>query len=114
MQVHYLEIVTNDVDTACELYSGIHGVTFGDADPGLGGARTALMSEGGMMGIRAPMHDGENSVTRAYMLVEDIEAAVASAAKSGATIAVPPMPLPGHGTCAIFIQDGIEAGLWQL
>lgn len=114
MQVHYLEVVTKDVDAACELYSETNGVTFGDADPGLGGARTAPMTNGGTVGIRAPMHDGENPVTRAYFLVEDIEAAVAAAAKSGAEIAVPPMEIPGHGQCAIYFQGGIEAGLWQL
>jgi predicted enzyme related to lactoylglutathione lyase len=60
------------------------------------------------------MHDGEKPVTRAYVLVEDIEAAVAAAAASGAVIAVPPMEIAGHGTCAIYFQGGIEAGLWQL
>ncbi len=114
MQVHYIEIVTADVEAYCQLYSQIHGVTFGDSDPSLGGARTTRLANGGMMGIRAPMHDGEKLVTRAYMLVEDIEAAVAMAAKSGAEIAVPPMTIPGHGTCAIFFQGGIETGLWQL
>lgn len=114
MQVYYLEIVTKNVDASCGLYSAIHGVTFGDADQGLGGARTSKMHDGGMIGIRAPMHDGEKSVTRAYVLVKDIEAAVTAAKALGAEIAVPPMKLPGHGTCAIYIQDGIEAGLWQL
>lgn len=114
MRVHYLEIVTRDVDAACKLYAGVHGVTFGDADQSLGGARTVRLADGGMLGIRAPMHDGENSVTRAYILVEDIELAVAAAKNSGAEIAVPPMKLPGHGTCAIYVQGGVEAGLWQL
>ncbi len=114
MRIHYLEIVTKDVDATCKVYSGIHGLKFGDADQSLGGARTAKMADGGMMGIRAPMHDGEKSVTRAYMLVDDIEAAVAAAKNSGADIAVPPMEIPGHGTCAIYVQSGIEAGLWQL
>jgi predicted enzyme related to lactoylglutathione lyase len=114
MRVHYLEIVTKDVDATCELYSGIHGVAFGDADQSLGGARTAQLTDGGMLGIRAPMHDGEKSVTRAYILVEDIEAAVTAAANSGAEIAVPPMKIPGHGTCAIYVQGGVEGGLWQL
>ena len=113
MRVHYLEIVTKEVDATCKLYSGVHGVTFGDTDQSLGGARTAELAVGGMLGIRAPMHDGENSVTRAYILVEDIEAAVAAAKDSGAEIAVPPMEIPGHGTCAIYFQGGIEAGLWQ-
>ncbi|MCA9036063.1 MAG: hypothetical protein KDA91_13085 [Planctomycetaceae bacterium] len=114
MRVHYLEIVTKNVDAACDIYAGIHSVTFGDADQSLGGARTARMSDGATMGIRAPMHDGEKPVTRAYMLVDDIEASVAAAKYSGAEIAVPPMEIPGHGKCAIYIQGGIEAGLWQL
>jgi predicted enzyme related to lactoylglutathione lyase len=112
--VHYLEVVTPDVDAACALYSAIHGVKFGDTDASRGGARVAQLTDGGMMGIRAPMHDGEKPVTRAYMLVDDIEAAVAAAKKSGAEIAVPPMEIPGHGKCAIYFQGGIEAGLWQL
>ena len=114
MQVHYLEIVTTDVESACNLYSQLHGVTFADADQHLGGARTARLANGGMLGVRAPMHDGEKSVTRVYVLVEDIEAAVAAVAKTGAEIAVPPMKIAGHGTCAIFFHGGIEAGLWQL
>jgi hypothetical protein len=39
MQVHYLEIVTNEVDAVCAGYAQLHGVEFGEADPGLGGAR---------------------------------------------------------------------------
>ena len=66
MKVHHLEIVTKDVEAACKIYSGIHGLTFSDPDPNLGGARTAQLSNGGMMGIRPPMHDAEKSVTRAY------------------------------------------------
>ncbi|MEO1614474.1 MAG: hypothetical protein AAFV88_01405 [Planctomycetota bacterium] len=114
MQIYYLEVVTQDVDAACKLHSAVHGVTFGDPDASLGGARVSKLKDGGMIGIRAPMHEAEKTVTRAYTLVKDIKAAVEAASESGATIAVPPMQLPGHGTCAVFIQDGIEAGFWQL
>ncbi len=114
MKIHYLEVVTKDAETICTLYSKIYGVTFGGADKNLGGARTARLANGGMLGVRAPMHDGEKSVVRPYLLVKDIEAAVAAAAKSGAKIAVPPMKIPGHGTCAIVFQSGIESGLWQV
>jgi predicted enzyme related to lactoylglutathione lyase len=51
---------------------------------------------------------------RPYILVKDIEAAVAAAAKAGAEIIVPPLKIPGHGTCAIFYQSKIESGLFQL
>ena len=52
MRIHYLEIVTADVDAACKLYSQLHGVTFGDVDQRLGGARTATLANGGMIGNR--------------------------------------------------------------
>ncbi|MDH3402608.1 MAG: hydroxylase [Acidobacteriota bacterium] len=114
MQIHYLEIVTKDVDATCATYAQLHGVSFGDADAGLGGARTAPLPGGGMLGVRAPMHDAEEPVVRPYLLVDDVEAAAAAAVESGAEIAHPPMELPGHGTFAIFIQGGIHHGLWQL
>lgn len=114
MHVQYLEIVTPEVDAICKTYSQVHDVKFGKADPVLGGACTAKMRNGGMLGVRAPLRPTEEPVVRPYVLVDDIEKAVAAAAAAGAEIALPPMELPGHGTCAIFIQGGIESGLWQL
>lgn len=114
MHVHYLEIVTPDVDAMCAQYSKVHGVTFGDPDANLGGARTAKLTGGGMLGIRGPLRDNETPVVRPYLLVDDIAASVTAAADAGAEIALSPMELPGHGTCAIVIQGGIEWGLWQL
>lgn len=114
MHIQYLEIVTPDVEASCQLYSAMHGVTFSSPDQDLGNARTARLANGGLLGVRAPMHGGERPVVRPYMLVPDIEATVAAGAKSGAMVAVPPMKLGKHGTCAILIQNGIESGLWQL
>ena len=114
MQIQYLEIVTPDVDALCEAYAKSHDVEFGESDQNLGGARTARLANGGVLGIRAPMRDTENPVVRPYMLVEDIHAAVDAATKAGAQIAMPPMEIPGHGTFAIVIQGGIDSGFWQL
>ncbi len=114
MQIQYLEIVTTDVDAVCQTYSQLHGVTFNDADQNLGGARTAKLASGGVLGIRPPMRDTEKPVVRPYVLVSDIQAAVDAAAEAGAEVALPPMEIAGHGTCAIVIQGGIESGLWQL
>lgn len=114
MHIQYLEIVSSDVQASCSLYSKMHGVTFSDPDQNLGGARTARLANGGLLGVRAPMHDAEKTVVRPYILVQNIEATVAMAAENGAVIAVPPMEIENHGTCAIVIQDGIESGLWQL
>jgi len=114
MQIQYLEIVTPDVDKICTQYSAVHGVTFTDPDPNLGGARTAKLMGGGLLGVRGPLRDTETPVVRPYVLVDDIQAAVAAAADAGAEVALPPMKLQEHGICAIVIQGGIECGLWQL
>ena len=114
MKIQYLEVVTPTVDAVCETYSLLHDVKFGESDPVLGGARTAKLANGGMLGIRTPLRDTETPIVRHYILVSDIQAAVDAAAKCGAEVAVPPMELPGHGICAIVIQDGIESGFWQL
>ena len=114
MKIHYLEIVTPDVDAFCKTYASLYNVTFGERDPNLGGARVAEMTNGGMLGVRAPLRDTEQPVVRHYLLVEDIQAAVDAAAKSGSDVALPPMQLAGHGTCAIVIQGGVETGFWQL
>ena len=113
MQIHYLEIVTPDVDSVCDVYGAANGLQFGNPDAGLGNARTAALPGGGMVGVRAPMHESEEPVVRPYWLVDDIESAVAAAVNAGGEIAHPPMEIPGHGTFAIYVQGGIQHGLWQ-
>ena len=113
MHVYYLEIVTPDVDAICATYAQLHGVSFSDPDAGLGNARTASLQDGGRIGVRAPMHETEEPLVRPYLLVDDIEAAATAAVDAGGTRAHPPMELPGHGWFAIFVQGGIQHGLWQ-
>ena len=112
-QIHYLEIVTKEVDAVCAVYTAANGHQFGDADPRFGNARTAALPGGGMVGIRAPMRESEEPVVRPYWLVDDIESAVAAAEDAGSEIAHPPLKVPGLGTFAIYIKGGVEHGLWQ-
>jgi len=114
MRVHYLEIVTPEVDATVAAYEKLHGVSFSAPVVELGNARTARLSGGGLLGVRSPMHETEQPVVRPYWLVEDIEAATAAAVGAGGEIAHPPLEIPGHGTFAIFIQGGVHHGLWQL
>jgi len=114
MQIHYLEIVTTEVDSVCAAYAAAIGVRFGGPDPRLGNARTSALPGGGLVGVRAPMHEAEVPVVRPYWLVDDIEAAIAAALKAGGELAHPSMEIPGHGTFAIYIQGGVHHGLWQL
>ncbi len=114
MKIHYLEIVTKEVDAVCAAYAAANGAHFGGADAGLGNARTAALPGGGLVGVRAPMRETEVPVVRPYWLVDDIEAALAAAVEAGGQIAHPPMEIPGHGTFAIYIHGGIDHGLWKL
>ena len=114
MFIQYLEVVTPDVNATCDALEQLHGVSFGEPDVGLGNARTAALKGGGKIGVRAPMREDEQPVVRPYLLVEDIEAAVKAAQAAGAQVALPPMEIPGGGKFAIYIQGGIEHGLWQL
>ncbi len=114
MKIHYLEIVTPNVDAAVALHTQLHGVTFSAPAPNFGGAKIAELDGGGLLGIRAPLRDTEEPVVRPYYLVDNIEEAVASASRAGAEIAMTPTEIPGSGKFAIFIQGGIETGLWQV
>ena len=113
MKVEYLEIVTPEVEALCRQYASIYDIEFSDPIAGFGGARTAKVDGGGMLGIRGPLRDTETPVVRPYLLVDDIKAAVESAAESGAEVAMPPMEIPEYGMFAIVIHGGIECGFWQ-
>lgn len=114
MKVHYLEIITPNVDVLCRTYSQLNGVEFTAPVAELGNARTTTMPDGGIVGVRAPLADHEEPIIRPYYLVDDIQAAVKAAVASGAELAHPPLEIPGRGTFAIFIQAGVHHGLWQL
>jgi predicted enzyme related to lactoylglutathione lyase len=113
MQIHYLEIVTHDVDAVCAAYAAAHHLTFSEPDAGLGQARTAPLAGGGLIGVRAPLHHTEAPVVRPYWLVDDIHAALTAAVVAGADIAHPPLEIPGHGWFAIYSRGGVHHGLWQ-
>ena len=67
MQIHYLEIVTKEVDAVCVAYEAANGARFGAPDPGLGNARTAEMPGGGLVGVRAPLREIEAPVVRPFL-----------------------------------------------
>ena len=113
VQVQYLEIVTPEVDATCQALAAQHGVTFGEPVPMLGNARTADLAGGGRISVRGPLRDDETPVVRPYLLLSDIEAAIAAAEAAGAEFAMRATPIPGEGTFAIYMLGGIEHGIWQ-
>jgi len=114
MKVHYLEIVSHDVNAVCRAYEIAHAVSFGEPDELLGGARTCELPDGSIVGIRGPLRDSEEPVVRPYWLVDDIERAVANIEAAGAEIAVPPLDIRGKGKFAIYVLGSNDHGLWQL
>ena len=114
VEVQYLEIVTPEVDAMCGTLEDLHGVTFSDPVLELGNARTAALEGGGMIAVRAPMRPDEEPVVRPYILVDDLDSAVEAAKAAGSEIAIPRMELPNVGKIAIYIQGGIQHGLWEM
>jgi len=114
MKVHYLEIVSHDVDAVCKTYETTYSVNFSEPDELLGGARTCLLPNDSIVGVRGPLRETEEPVVRPYWLVDDIDQAVAKAEAEGADIAMPPMNIPGKGKFAIYILGSNELGLWQV
>ena len=62
MKVQYLEIVAREVEAVCAAYASALNVQFYEPDAGLGGARTASLAGGGLVGIRAPLRVTEEPV----------------------------------------------------
>ncbi len=114
MKIHYLEIVASDVDAVCRAYEAVYGVSFDAPEASLGGARTAGLPDGGIVGVRGTLHETEEPVIRPYWLVDDIEAALARVVGEGGKVAHPPLEIQGRGTFAIYIQGSVHHGLWQL
>lgn len=113
MSVHYLEIVSDDVDALAALYERIDGLAFGAPDPDLGQARVATRSDGTLVGIRKPLAAHEQPIMRTYLAVDDIQQAVKTAEQLGATVAYPPTRQGKRGTFAIVFHGGVQHGLWQ-
>lgn len=113
MAVHYLEIVTSDVDAVVALYERMHGLSFGAPDADLGQARVATRADGTLIGIRAPLAEHDTPITRAYVATDDIQKAATAAAEAGALVAYGPTEQGAHGSFAIVIQGGVQHGLWQ-
>jgi predicted enzyme related to lactoylglutathione lyase len=111
--IHYLEIVTPDVEATRQFYATAFGWEFRSVAE-LGNAAVATIPGGSLCGIRAPMHAEELPVVRNYIRVANLEAATQAAKRGGAAILLEGMDLAGWGSITIYELGGIQHGLWQL
>src|SRR5690606_15855736 len=89
--VHYLEIVTRDVDAVVAAYAAALDLQFSEPDAYLGGAHTVSLPGGGLLGVRSPLRDDEEPIVRPYWLVPDIEAAADPVLADGCKEVHPPL-----------------------
>lgn len=109
----YIELVSSDADALTALYERTHALAFGAPDPDLGQARVATRADGTLVGIRKPLAEHEQPIVRTYLAVDDIHAAVKTAAECGAIVAYGPTVQGQRGTFAIVIHGGVQHGYWQ-
>ncbi len=105
-QVCWAELMTDDLDAACDFYSAVFGWTKGQAmDMGEMGMYQLIERGGsGFAGFmkRPPMVPVNYWLY--YVSVADLDATLERATAGGGTIIVPPMPIPGGDRIAQF-QD---------
>jgi hypothetical protein len=109
--IHWSECITRDVERAKAHYAEIAGWTF-DAMPAPGGTTYWLARSGdtmvaGLMDLAALEEAGDIPPHwMTYIEVDDVDAAVATAARTGASIARPPFHVPGVGRIAMIADPG--------
>lgn len=113
MALHYLEIVSPDVNALIAHYERVYALKFGAEEPEMGQARIAKQSDGSLIGIRKPLAEHESPIVRTYLAAADLEQAVKLAEAAGAQVAYPPTRQGDWGRFAIVLQGGVQHGLWQ-
>ena len=97
--VHW-EIAGRDLDGLATFYGELFGLNAAGADPDYRLVAPGKGIGGGLMRCRECMP----SYVTIYVAVDDLEASLAKATSLGGTAIVPPTPVPGVGSFAMF-QD---------
>jgi uncharacterized protein len=109
----HIELNTTDLELAKKFYGSLFGWTLRDMPMG---PMTYTMIDvgkgvGGGMQVK-PMPDAPTQWVP-YVLVDDVNVAIAKARELGANLVVPFMPLPDMGSLGIFIDPtGAAIGVW--
>jgi predicted enzyme related to lactoylglutathione lyase len=111
----HIELATTDVDKAKSFYKALFDWKLDDMDMGGGMIYTMIdVGEGTGGGMMKHPMPGQPSAWLAYVNVDDIAAATATAKSLGATIVRDVTEVPNAGSFSIVIDPtGAALGLWQ-
>ena len=114
-RIIHFEIPADQPEALTKFYAGLFGWKFQKAPiPGLEYWLCNTGSEGpGINGAVAQRQNAQQPLMN-YVDVASIDAAIEQAAKLGAKVAMPKMPVPGVGAVAAIVDpQGNLCGLWE-
>lgn len=111
--VCWAELLTRDVEAAVAFYTAVFGWEASTQPSPSGGSYTTLSHDGeqmlGLLPMPAAVPAEAPAFWQVYFLVDDLEAAVATATARGATVLVPPMQI-GENASFATLEDPQGAG----
>lgn len=115
----WVDLTTTDVERARTFYTQLFGWTSRDLPTPMGPAHTMFAKDGKLVaGMSAQQPDlaaaGVPSLWSSYVLVEDVDAVLATVEPAGGTIVMPAMDVMEQGRLAMLRDpSGAVVGLWQ-
>lgn len=95
------ELMTTNPDAALKFYGELFGWKYKTGEMGPMKYHEIMVSERPIGGITGTMGPGQPSAWHAYVTVDNVDAAVERAARSGGKVQMPPMDIPGTGRFAM-------------
>ncbi len=110
--VHF-EISAKNREQAGKFYGDLFGWKM-DAPPGMDYTLVHPANDKSIGGGIGPVQAGQSPSVTFYVMVDDLQAYLTKAEKLGGKTVVPPMPIPGYGSMAMFADlDGNVIGLFK-
>ena len=106
------DLMTSDVDAACEFYAGLFGWSYGEMEGGYRVIKVGDRSNGGIMKLTEQM-EGVPPHWNVYFGCEDLDERTARAQGMGAQIVVPPADMGEMRFCVISDPQGATFSLYS-
>jgi predicted enzyme related to lactoylglutathione lyase len=114
---HWNELMTRDVERAKRFYQNTIGWSFDAMPMADGGTYWVAMLSGkpvaGIFSLNAPGYDGVPESWMSYLAVDDVDARVEKALKTGAKLMKPIFDVPNVGRIAILMEPGGAGVGWM-